>query len=268
MPVGLLCVLRLQQQAHLDARDAGVFKALPSLHERRTGGPGEVVDVILHVAMDDVGCRRGARLLGAGGADGPIRWHGDPHVVTTEVAVAAGVGERLMRHPAPWLEHAEFGEPLRGNEVVVDRTGAIEVARKPPAPADAQVQRLVWLHGLGHLRGGQRSVAGIAVAGRDVAERRHQVLDHRAIRRHNFQSGDLHESEVALGTLLEGRIARQRALLQPGGVSGAERVPVQVQPDRIGRHYTGVAPRDGLAAGQQARCRLEGHVDVVVDVPG
>ena len=66
---------------------------------------------------------------------------------------------------------------------------------------------------------------------------------------------------------MKGGIACQRTLLEPGGVSRAERVPIQMESNRIGGDDGGIAPRDGLATGQQARGRVEGHVDVVGDIP-
>ena len=136
-----------------------------------------------------------------------------------------------MRDPASGLEHAKLGKPLSGDEVVVDRAGASEVSREPRAPADAQMQRCIRFNRRRQLRGPERAVAGIPVARRDVAEGRQQVLDRGAIGPDDLERGDLGETKIALGPVAERLVSDERALLQPGGVGVAERVPVGVQPD-------------------------------------
>ena len=129
---GLPRVLRLQQQPHLDRGQPGDLEPFPQIEEVGAGGPGEVVDDLLDVAV----CRGAVGVVprfpsDAGCAEDPPGGDGDPDVVDAVVGEELGAGVELMTVPARVLEHADLREPLRDEEEVSDCAGSGERSRYP-----------------------------------------------------------------------------------------------------------------------------------------
>ena len=157
-------VFRLQQQPHLHRGQPGDFEPFPQVEEVGAGGPGEVVDVLLDVAV-----RRGAigvvarPLADAGRAEDPSCGDGDPDVVDSVVGEKLGVGVELVAVPAGVLEHAELRKPVCDEEEVSDGAGPGERSRHPRAPLELDVDRLARRDRRWHRHREHRPVVGIVV---------------------------------------------------------------------------------------------------------
>ena len=129
----------------------------------------------------------------ARGADDERPRHGDADVVDAEVGVELGGGMELVRVPAGVLEHAELGEPLRDEVVVVDVAGAGERPRNLRRPLDLD-RRARARRDRRDRDGHDRPVVGVAVVGRDEAKVARQVA-RRAVGRVQADGGDVDRSE-------------------------------------------------------------------------
>ena len=251
---------------HADLHRA--VRAVPGLHHRLgetlVRGPGEVVHVVLQVAMGHLAVllhRRSGQF--AGGTDGVAAGHGDAHVVTAEIGVELAVQVELVGVPARGsgtalarqFQHADLREPLRHQVETAVVAGARDHSRQlveevdVEAGACARGDRLrqvdahhaavgaratVGLHeapsgglaGLLHLV--QANVAVLAVAGVDIA------------------------AEAAFaGTLLG----------HEGAAGAVEAVEIQVHIHAADRLCAAVAPGQLLLAGDRVPDRVELGVD-------
>ena len=86
LALGLIAVLRLQQQSHLHRRQPDDLEALLQLQVVGAGGPGEAMDVRLDEAVGDLAVE-GGRLghPSSGGADDEALGQGEANVVGAEV---------------------------------------------------------------------------------------------------------------------------------------------------------------------------------------
>ena len=110
-------------------RVAGVVEARAPLEEAAARGPGEVVDVLLHEAEGLAAVRVvGLRLEPAGGAHHEAPRQREPHVVDAEVGEELRPGVEGVAVPLALPEHADLGEPLRDEVVVVHPARAADAA--------------------------------------------------------------------------------------------------------------------------------------------
>ena len=123
--------------------------------------------------------------------------------------------------------------------------------------AESEPQRLARLNGSGQLRQRQRSIVLVLIARRDGPERRLQVDGRCAVGSDDLDACNVGVTKIIGVPFGDGVVTRQPALLHPGRLAVAERVPIEVQAQGIGGDRPGVAPGDGFAAGQRPRAQLE-----------
>ena len=160
-----------------------MLEPLAMLFVVRARRPREVVNVVLDVAMGRrvVAVVR-ARLLGAGGADGPAARHRQAHVVATVVGEELRVGVKLMRGPVAPLEHGDLGEPLRDEEVVADGAGARERARNARGPRQADLDLAAIRHRRRERDAREAAVLRVRVVRPHVGQRRQEIVRRATIR--------------------------------------------------------------------------------------
>ena len=239
--------------------------------EPRIGGPGEVVDVVLDVAVRGPVALRCFRDALAGRSDDEAGRHGHRDVEAAVVGVELGVGvERVAvpsaGGPAPQpggLVNPDLREPLADEEVVAHVARPREDLRKLGVEGDVERDFAV---------------------GRDGRGQRHE--ENRLVRR--VVAVRLDESGAglqvgAVGGLDGGHVdpapvARLVARLVPAELASGlaherrpvvlERVQVEMEAQLRNRVAGGVAPDEVFLAVQRLRLRFERNLDRVLDDPG
>ena len=185
-------------------------------------------------------------------------------VVHAVVGEELGLGVELVTVPAGVLEHAELREPLRDEEVVADRAGAIERARHACRPLHDNRDRLTWRDRAWKGHDHHRTVIRIPIVGSDEASRRREIAGwHRQDRHPQAGSSRPSCAKSPGGLWRPPERARSRISVD---LRIDPRIPVQVELQFAGRHVRDVAPGDHFRRGDRARARLEADVDRVVRV--
>ena len=244
--------------------------SVPGLDQRLgvavVGGPGEVVDVVLHVTVGDLAGllhrRTGQR---TGRPHGVALGHGQAHVVAAEVGVELAVQVELVGVPARGggtalarqFQHRDLGEPLRDQVEGAVVAGARDHPRQLVEEVDVERGG-----GAGRDRARQVDADHAAVGLRAAVRLDEGPLRRRAVLHHLVQAD---EAEFAvLGIDIAAEAALAGPLLGHEGAAGAlEAVEVHVHVQAAHRLRAAVAPGQRLFAGDGVLDRVEFGIDRV-----